>query len=215
MEADRLKGEKPERFEGSLERSERNPFAASGPIWAKEKAPPASETRRRTGAGFAHTLTLLGALIFLLGLALPWAAPAKYGTPVDFVLRGQLLEWLSDSLYIFRVVYLDIPALSLAAGLVMFFLLVIVLNRAMNIPVLTFFAVLLLILLLLAAALGLVFLFAREGWLAAELSREPVTIGLYFWFGGLGVLLLGLAAEYLAHLRGMGPVGPSGLGRVL
>jgi hypothetical protein len=208
------KDEKPQGLEGSLERSERNPFAAAGPIWAQEK-PPASKTARRSGAGFAHTLALLGLLIFFLGLALPWSAPAKYGSPVALVQQGLLLDLLRDGLYIFRVVYLDIPSVSLAGGLLVFLLLLIVLNRVMNIPVLTFFAGLLVTLLLLAAALGLVFLFARQQFLDAPLAGEPVTIGLYLWFIGLGLLLLGLAAEYLAHLRQVGPAGPSGLGRVL
>jgi len=201
-------------LEGGLERTERNPFAVSRPIWAREK-PASSAPKRRGGTGFAHTLVILGALGLGAGLALPWAAPSRYGTPVDLIRHGMLLDWLHDGLYIFHVVYLDVAALSLAGGLLVFFLLLMTLNRTMNIPVLTGCAWLLLALVLLAAALGLFFLFARQHALDAPVAGEPVSLGLYVWFGALGLLLLGLAAEYVAHLRLAGPAGPSGLGRVL
>jgi hypothetical protein len=208
-------GQPHERHEGGLDRTERNPFAASGPIWAHMDQPVSKEPGRKAGAGFAHTLVVLGILGLCAGLALPWAAPARYGTPVDLVRQGLLFDFLRDGLYIFHVVYLNVAALSLAGGLLLFCILLMALNRAMNIPVLTGCAGLLLALIMLSVALGLVFLFVRQHLLAASLGSEPVAPGLYVWFGGLGLLILGLAAEYVAHLRRAGPNGPSGLGRVL
>lgn len=208
-------GQPHQRQEGSLERTERNPFAASGPIWAHMDKPASKAKARKGGTGFAHIVVLLGLLGLGAGLALPWAAPSRYGTPVDLVRQGLLFDFLRDGLAIFHVAYLNIAALSLAGALLVFFLLLLALNRAMNIPVLTVFAWLLIALIALAAALGLVFLFARQHLLAGPLGQEPVTFGLYSWFGGLGLLMLGLAAEYIAHLRLAGPHGPSGLGRVL
>ncbi len=215
MEPGQSKDGQPRRgFEGGLERTERNPFAVSRPIWARDK-PAASPTRRRGGTRFAHALVLLGVLGIGAGLVLPWAAPSRYGTPIDLIRHGMLLDWLHDGLSIIHVVYLNVAALSLAGGLAVFFLLLMTLNRAMNIPVLTGCAWLLLALVLLAAALGLFFLFARQQVLDALAAGEPVTLGLYVWFSGLGLLLLGLGAEYVAHLRLAKPAGPSGLGRVL
>lgn len=208
-------GQPPERPMGALERTERNPFAASGPIWAHMDAPVGKAKPRKGAARFAHTLVLLGLLGLGAGLALPWAAPSRYGTPLDLVRQGLLFDFLQHGLYIFQVAYLDIAALSLAGALLLFFLLLLVLNRAMNIPVLTGCAGLLLTLVVLSVALGLIFVFARQHWLAAPLGQEPATFGLYIWFGGLGLLVLGVAAEYIAHLRLTGPSDPSGLGRVL
>jgi hypothetical protein len=131
------------------------------------------------------------------------------------VRQGLLFDFLHDGLYIFHVVYLNVAALSLAGALLLFCILLMALNRAMNIPVLTGCAGLLLALIVLSIALGLVFLFIRQQLPGAPQSKEPVAPGLYVWFAGLGLLLLGLAAEYVAHLRLAGPNGPSGLGRVL
>lgn len=208
-------GQPQQRHEGSLERTERNPFAASGPIWAHMDAPASKAPGSKGSTRFAHILVLLGVLGLAAGLALPWAAPSRYGTPVDLVRQGLLVDFLRDGLYIFHVVYLDIAALSLAGALLLFCILLMALNRVMNIPVLTGCASLLLTLAALAVALGLVFLLARQQWLAAPLGNEPATFGLYIWFGGLGLLVLGVAAEYVAHLRLAGPNGPSGLGKVL
>ncbi|HEX6778263.1 MAG TPA: hypothetical protein VF099_08680 [Ktedonobacterales bacterium] len=200
-----------------VERTERNPFAAPGPIWAKPGLP-ARKSKRSTGKlRFPHTLVTLGLLGLIAGILLPWAAPARYGTPVDLIRHGMLLGLLQDGLYIFHidVDYVNVVALSLAGALLVCFLLLMALNRAMNIPVLTGWAWLLIALIALALALGLLFLFARQQVLSAPQSAEPAALGVYVWFGGLGLLVLGLAAEYIGHLRLAGPAGPSGLGRVL
>lgn len=200
-----------------VERTERNPFAAPGPIWANPGL--AAKTPRRSAGNlrFPHALVIVGLLGLIAGMLLPWAAPSRYGTPVDLIRHGMLLGLLHDGLYIFRidVDYVNVVTLSLAGALVVCFLLLLALNRAMNIPVLTTWAWLLVALIVLAVALGLLFIFARQYVLSGQQAAEPVAMGVYIWFGGLGLLVLGLAAEYLGHLRLAGPAGPSGLGRVL
>ena len=200
-----------------VERTERNPLAAPGPIWANSGAAPRKPRRSAGRLRFPHALVIVGLIGLVAGFLLPWAAPARYGTPVDLIRRGMLLDMLYDGLYIFRVAVdsVNVAALSLAGALLVCFLLLMALTRAMNIPVLTTWAWLLVALLALAAALGLLFIFARQHVLSAPQAAEPVAIGVYIWFGGLGLLVLGLAAEYVGHLRLAGPAGPSGLGRVL
>ena len=200
-----------------VERTERNPFAAPGPIWANPGVAAKTSKRSAGSLRFPHTLVTVGLLGLIGGTLLPWAAPARYGTPVDLIRHGMLLGLLHDGLYIFRVAvdYVNVIALSLAGTLVVCFLLLLALNRAMNIPVLTTWAWLLVALIVLAVALGLLFIFARQHILSAQQAAEPVAMGVYIWFGALSLLVLGLAAEYIGHLRLAGPTGPSGLGRVL